>query len=228
MLGELKSQGSLDYSKPQVSLFCASPRKGKSVAIKYTILHQTLSDQVPDEGKYKFGIVFTGSKFNNDYDYIPDEHVYEWDEHEEVLESYLAALQEMKENTGFIPPNFCVFDDVVGLMSKFDGQLNNFFSVHRHYNCHVFIAVQHLNTGSSTLLREVTTKAYMFAASGFNTIKSLFESFGQSFENLNQFKEFFLENTKHEYSALVYDSDAEAFFMFLAPDVSDLDVQISY
>ena len=218
----------LDYSKPQVSLFVASPRKGKSNAIKYTLLHNTLSDQVPDEEKFKFGIVITGSKFNNDYDYIPDDHVYEWDEHDEVLENYLTALQQMKEDTGSIPPNFCVYDDVVGLMSKFDGQLNNFFSVHRHYNCHIFIAVQHLNTGSSTLLREITTKAYMFAASGFNTIKSLFESFGQSFENLNEFRQFFLDNTSEEFAALVYDSDAEAFFSFKAPDMSEVEIQISY
>ena len=211
-----------------MSLFVASPRKGKSNAIKYQILNNTVGPDIAQENRYQFGIVITGSKFNNDYKYIPQDYVYEWDDHEDVLENYLETLQNFKEDTGKIPKNFVVYDDVVGLMSKFDGQLNNFFSVHRHYNCDIYIAVQHLNTGSSTLLREITTKAYMFSASGFNTIKSLFESFGQSFENVSEFKEMFLEMTQEPFVALVYDSDTESFFNFKAPDMSEIDVVLEY
>ena len=218
---------SLDYTHPTVSLFVASPRKGKTNCIKHQIMVNSYFSE-DDKTKFQFGIVITGSKFNNDYKYIPEDYVFEWDDHEEALENYLNTLQQMKEDYGKIPPNFVIYDDTVGLMSKFDGQLNNFFSVHRHYNCHVFIAVQHLNTGSSTLLREITTRCFMFSASGFNTIKSLFESFGQKFEKFPEFRSFFLEHTKEDYTALVYDDEEERFFTFRAPDMSDVNVTLEY
>ena len=218
---------SLDYSYPQVTLLIGSPRKGKSNAIKYFLLNQMLNPAIPDEKKYKFGIVMTGSKFNNDYKYLPQDYVFEGVDHEE-LDNYLEALEEMKEESDYIPPSFVCFDDLVGILSKFDGPLNNFFSKFRHYNVHLYISVQHISTGASTLLREITTKAVMFNAQGHNTINHLFESFGQSFERYRDFKDFFLEHTKEPYTALVRDADDETFSTFKAPDMSDVDVHVNY
>ena len=81
-----------------------------------------LNPEIPDEKKYKFGIVMTGSKFNNDYKYLPQDYVFEGVDHEE-LDNYLEALEEMKEESDYIPPSFVCFDDLVGILSKFDGPL---------------------------------------------------------------------------------------------------------
>jgi hypothetical protein len=73
--------------KPSVLLFVGKPSKGKSNAIKWFILKHSV-----DIKMYNFGIVFTRTKFNEDYDYIDNRFVYgNYDQN--ILAQYLNNLQ---------------------------------------------------------------------------------------------------------------------------------------
>ena len=82
-----------------------------------------------------------------------------------------------------MPPNFVLFEDLIGLIRKQDPFLISFFGSHRHTNTHIIFAFQHLNTGASTLLREITTHALCFNSKQMNTMESIWLNYGQLFEN---------------------------------------------
>ena len=212
----------IDFTNPQVVLLIGKPKRGKSNALKYFILKNSVDNEI-----FKKGIIFTGSKFNNEYSFVEDDYIFEGYD-EEVLDAYLEELKREKEATGKIEPSFVVFDDLTGILSKFDGKLINFLTRHRHYNISVFLATQHLNTGTSTGLREVTTQAVMFHSSGFNTIKSLHLNFGSAFDKYEDWKKFFWDNTQEPFTALLYDSIEEEYSQFRAPCMDDVDIKLKY
>ena len=212
----------IDFSKPRVILLIGKPRRGKSNSIKYFILKNS-----GERKHFKFGLVFTGSKFNNDYNYIPDDYIFEGYQ-ENVLENYLLELEQMKKKDGKIPPSFIILDDLVGILNKYDGHFTNFVTKHRHYNITIFLAVQHLNTGASTTLREVCTHALMYRSSGYNTIKSLWLNFGQRFDKYNDWKKFFVEHTTEPFTALLYDASNEVYSEFRSPYMGDVNVKLKY
>lgn len=204
--------------KPSVLLLVGKPGKGKSNAIKWFILKHTLNDKL-----YKFGIVFTRTKFNEDYNYIDQNFVYD-NYSGDVLKSYLDKLQQQKMQKQEIPRNFVIFDDLIGLLSKSDPFLTNFFGTHRHTNTDIYLATQHLKTGASTTLREITTYAVLFGSRQKNTIEALFENFGQLFDDIQSFKEHYFNVTSEPFTAMLYDNRNEDidsnYLSFKAPDMS--------
>lgn len=215
-------QCDVDFSHPRVVLLIGKPRSGKTNTIKYWLLKNTVKKKV-----FKQGLVFTGSKFNNDYDYLPDKLVYEGYQ-PDVLDNYLDVLEQTKKETGKIEPSFIVFEDLVGILSKFDGHFINFTTKHRHYGITILLAVQYLNMGANTTLREITSHALMFKSTGFNTIESLWKNFGQKFDKFNDWKEFFAEHTKEPFTGLLYDALDETYCEFRSPYVGDVDVKLKY
>ena len=93
----------IDFTYPQVVTTIAKPRSGKTFAIRWMILKNTI-----DKRHFKYGIVFTRTgKWNKDWDFIPDKYVYE-DYDPEVLQSYLDGIK--KQET--MVPSFIAFDDI--------------------------------------------------------------------------------------------------------------------
>lgn len=191
----------INFSKPQVGVYIGRPRLGKSNAVKYHILKNTISK----EPKFKFGIVFTRTKFNKGYDYIPDNYVYQ-EYKPSILRKYMNGLEKMITNNEKIAPNFVIFDDLQGVLNRNDPLLTNFVSSHRHYNCSVFFCFQYMY-GASPLLRECATYAVMFNSKGNRTLQGLFENFGMLFDNFNDFKKHFFKVTKKPYHAMLYRQD---------------------
>lgn len=204
-----KNQKDIDFSKPQVILAVGKPRRGKSHLIKYLILKNTVDNKI-----FQFGIVFTRTKWDSDYKYIPKQHVFEGYQ-PEVLKLYLEHLTEMKNP----PPNFVVFDDLLGALNNNDGELQNFIISHRHYNTTIFLAAQFLNKGSSTTLRECCTDAFMFNSMQFLTIKALFENFGQGYRSVAKFKKAFFKCTSEPFTAMWFNNDQGAYYCYRAPKV---------
>lgn len=73
-------------------------------------------------------------------------------------------------------------------------------------------------------LRECTTIAVLFNSKGHRTIEGLFENFGQLFDNIKEFKQYFLELTSEKYVAMLYlqdeDNIEENYLYFKAPLMS--------
>ena len=162
----------LDFENPQVVVCVGKPKRGKSWTTRYLILKNSVDQKI-----FKYGIVFTRTKWNKDYDYIPEEYVYDTYD-SEILENYLQGLQNAEK----IEPNFVVFDDQQGLINRNDPVLQNFVACHRHFKCTIFFNFQYLY-GSSPLIRECTTIAILFNSKGERTLRGLYENFGQLFEN---------------------------------------------
>ena len=206
----------IDFTEPQVIVCVGKPKSGKSVITSYFVKKYSL------EGIFKFGIVFTRTKFNNDYNYVPKKYIFT-EYKPEILKKYMNGLEKMKKKKGKIPPNFVIFDDHQGILNRNDPTFINFISCHRHYKSTVFLNFQYLY-GASPTLRECTTVALLFNSKGKRTLNGLFENFGQLFDNYEDFKDYFLSLTKKKHVAMMYVQDIDElkdnYLYFKAPDMS--------
>lgn len=220
----------IDLSKPACLLFVGSKGRGKTNALRYIILKNSL-DNFPESAKFEFGICFTRTSYNSDYNFLPSDHVYSGYD-EEVHQKYLAALEEQIAKGKEVPPNFIIFDDLIGLLSKNNPFLTNAFSIMRHTNTYYFLATQHLKTGANTTLRELCDYAIVFNSKATNTIVSLYENVGQLFENVGDFKRNFWDITKEPYTAMLYmqnvDNIDDNYMCYKAPDTSNWNYQLDY
>ena len=206
------------------------PRKGKTNCARFIVQKHSL-DRFRGCAKFEFGIAFVRSKFAHDYDFLPDEYVYEGYD-QEALARYLNGIEDYIGQGNKPVPNYVIFDDLIGLLSKNDPFLINFFGLHRKFGTTILLCTQHLKTGASTTLREVCTHAIMFNSKTFNTITSLYENFGGLFSNLQQFKECLQETTKEPYTAMLYLQDEDDinknYLKFKCPDTSNWNYTLEY
>lgn len=219
----------LDFTTPQICVFLGKPKKGKSWALRWNILKQTVDNKI-----FQYGIVFTRTKFNGDYDYLPDEYVYE-DYDPMILQQYLDGLKKLDPEQ--IQPSFIIFDDIQGVLSSLDPVLTSLNACHRHFKISIFYCFQYIyGRGSTPVLRECTTMAFLFNSKGKRTLEALYENFGQLFDSFQEFKDYFLACTKPKYTAMLYiqdiDNKDENYLQFKAPSPKDMkhvkDVQIEY
>ena len=156
---------------------------------------------------------------NQDYSYVPEDYVYE-DFDPLVLQQFIDGISKLEDK----PPCFCIVDDQQGLLNRNDPTLLNFISIHRHLNCSIFFNFQYLY-GSMPTLRECTTIAVLFNSKGHRTIEGLYECFGQLFDNIKEFKQYFLELTSEKYVAMLYlqdeDNIDENYLFFKAPNMGE-------
>ena len=189
------------FKFPSVILAVGKAKRGKSTMIKQIVLGKCLA------GYYQFGIVFCKTKFNHGYDWLPDKAVIEGFD-EQVLDKYLSALKQHRQQTKQAINNFIIFDDLQGILTG-TSQINNLLSTFRHYGSSIFICVQYLNQGVSTTIRENTDYVIAFNSKTENTIKSLWKNFGQMFNNYTEFKQHFLRTTSKPYTAMLFNEDEE-------------------
>ena len=96
----------LDLSDPSVLLFCGKPKRGKTSNLRYTVLKHSL-DKFKGSANFEFGICFSRTGWNGDYDFMPSDYVYTGGYDEEVLRKYVrkfgydAATQEGLESAAF-------------------------------------------------------------------------------------------------------------------------------
>ena len=191
----------LDFTTPQVVTCIGKPKRGKSYAVRWMIMKQTL-----EKKHFKYGIVFTKTgKFSKDYNYLPDEYVFE-DYDPEVLQAYLDGIKEQKT----IVPSFIIFDDIQGVLDSSDPVLTSLIACHRHYKVSLFFCFQYIyGRGSTPVLRECTTIAILFNSKGDRTLRALYENFGQLFDDYKSFKDYFLNLTSEDFVAMLYLQDID-------------------
>ena len=214
----------IDWNTGQIIVSIGRPKKGKSNSTKYFILKNAL-----ERGIYEFGIVFTKTKFDNEYNYLPDEYVYQGYE-PEILQQYLDGLEQMEK----IPKNFIVLDDMVSVIDRNEPVLSNLISTHRHYgNMDIFINTQYMySTVNTPLFRECTSVALMFSTKMKRSIQGMYDCYGQLFDNVEEFKKHLLKSSKERYTAMVYIQDIEDkednYLIFKAPDMSKVKYKLDY
>lgn len=189
--------------KALLVVFVGKSYRGKSYFLKYL-----LSDRL-QSGKLKFGLVFTSTRFNDDFtSFLPSNRVIEGYD-EETLKKYFDNLKKIKKNLKNgkeMQPNFIVFDDLSGILENDTPFFQNFITTCRHLGTSVFIAVQYLSgkRAISTTMRQQTTHAIMFHSKMKNTTENLYNSYGQMFDTYKEFKNHYDEVTTGDYKAMLY------------------------
>jgi hypothetical protein len=190
--------------EPLFVVLVGKSMKGKSYMMRYLIQYKFR------KGDYKFGLVFTKTNFNGDWNFIPQKAIKEG-YNEEILMKYIDNLKAIKEKEGSIEPNFIIFDDLIGVLNNQTEWFVNFCGTVRHFNTSVFIAVQYLTgrNAISPIMREQTTHAILFNSRTRNTLDNLYQSYGGLFPSFNEFKDYFLKTTDEKYTAMLYKEDID-------------------
>ena len=205
--------------KPQIMCFIGKPESGKSHLIK-SMLYDYAKHKY-----FKFGVTFVRTKFNHDYDYLPDRYVSE-DFDIDKLKKHINKLRDWrKKNNKKVPPNFVIFDDLLGQIDWYDQWMTNWVASFRHTSTSIFITAQYLQSkgGISTVrvLRECTNLAFIFNTKFKNSLKGLFEAYGQLFDNYDDFVRHFQKITRQKHHCLIYKADEEDisynYLDFIAP-----------
>lgn len=141
----------------------------------------------PKDQRLKYGMVFSGSLFNGDYDYIDSNYTVQGYS-EEQLEIYVNWLRKQKQEKGDkMESNFLIFDDVVGILDSNTSFFSNFITTFRHTKTTIFICVQYLKRNISTTVRGCINHAILFNEKTERSRRAYWEDFGQAFPKFEDF-----------------------------------------
>ena len=181
-------------------MFVGSSESGKSFLLRSFLTSLLLARKV------KFGIVFTTTKFNSGYDWLPDRFVYT-EFSQEVLHEYLRILVAIKQQHGQLPPSFIVLDDIINSINQSAKWWNEFLATYRHYNITLFVTTQHVNR-AMPLLREQASYAYIFRLHTIKAIQATYDSYGQLFPRMKEWQAFLSKHTAKDYTCVVVKKEA--------------------
>lgn len=174
---------------PCVFLIAGAPGSGKSYLTKHLIY------QYCKNRKFNHGLVITNTSFNDGYSFVPAKYVHSYYD-EAVLQKFLDTQIESKE------PAFLVLDDCLGKAQFNSKFFMSFITTYRHYNITVFLTTQYIYA-IPPVIRECCTYSYMFQQTTLRSNNALFETFGQCFENMKEFKAFLASHITEEYGTVV-------------------------
>lgn len=210
----------LDPKNAKILLMVGKPNSGKSY------LTRAFFKYWADNHFFKFGVVFTGTKFQHQFDYLPDECVI--DGYNDLkLRNYITKLQQMtdalRKTTGdkhsMLPPNFICYDDITGLLSP-TSWFNNWLANFRHTNTTLIFCAQYLRSNNTicTALRSYINYAFCFEPDSLLALKALHETFGNRYEKFKRFKRDILAVTNEKYGCFMYNADEKKYGSMRAPD----------
>lgn len=187
------------FNKSCIITLFGKSNSGKSYLTRY-LVHQALLSK-----KFKQVIVFCPTKFNNDFDFLPDECLVEGYD-EEFLSVYLSNLKAYAEKHKKIPPaSLLIFDDVIGDLKQTD-LFEHFCSTFRHYGCSMILSSQLCSKGVGTVLRTQSNYSFIFRQFDLRQKKSIWENFG----NMMSEKDYYLlldEMTSEDHRCMFVNRD---------------------
>ncbi len=189
----------LPTEKSSFLVIAARPASGKSHLIKYLLL---LNHPDYTHTPFAYGIVFTNTAFNKDYEsFIPAEFIHS--QYDPVILENLMKIQENQINsTGQAPRAFVIFDDMLNLKMIGSQLFLNLSTQYRHFNITVILSSQYIYR-VSTVARECATAAVLFKQTTKRSIEALFESYGGGFDSLKEFSAYL--NKLEKYQFVSYD-----------------------
>jgi hypothetical protein len=190
---------------PAVYIMCGKSKQGKSFMSRSIIKRQAQA------GQFKCGLVFTTTKFNGGYNWLPSNMVITgYDEN--ILKKYLNKMKHYRETHNDTPlPNFIVFDDCGHSVNWNDPLLSVFINTPRHFGTSVFIMVQFCRGLILPNVREQADYVFLWNQRTAGSIQATYENFGTGFENLDKFKQTLNAVTKTPYQCLFVNNDETEF-----------------
>jgi len=184
----------MNLRAPFFLIIAGKPESGKSYLIKYLMM---LNNPQYSGDPFQYGIVFTKTKFNGGYDYLPQKFV-----HSIYREEVLRNLLRIQSETQAQYRCFVIFDDC---LEAFNSNLFTDLSTqYRHYNISLIVSTQYIYKVPPTF-RECASAAAIFRQTTERSIRALYDSFGQWFKDYGDFCEYLLENTG-EHKFIMFDA----------------------
>ena len=185
-------------------------------------------------GHFKFGRVYVRTKFNKDFDFMPEKAVHQ-DFSLDKIQTYCNKLAKWREeNDGkMVPANVLVLDDMLGLLKSNDHRWINLLANLRHYGMTIIVTSQYFAAGGccTTQMRNQCDIALMWECRFARSRKAYFEAFGTFFQRQDEFERILDEATREKYSALVYNayyassSVHEMYYSFKAAEIQPFQIK---
>lgn len=195
----------MNITLPGLIIITASIGSGKSHFIKYIMYS--------NQKKFSYGIVFSHTAFNEkNFTYIPKQFI-----HSTYNPDILLNLMKIQESfpqesrpLAFVILDDCLFDSWVNCK-----YFNRLITQVRHYNIFVIISTQYVNK-VSPMIRENAMQVAIFQTDVERSLKSLYESYGQYFKTLQDFKTYIMKNTG-DYKFIWYDRKNKKYSIMRCP-----------
>lgn len=198
-----------DFQYPSIFIISGVCGSGKSHLLKYLLYSRTIDSTLSKKDKFQQILVFTGTKYNGFFDFLPSKYVMQGYS-ESKLKKYhdylMKKAEQCKKQGKEMPQNAIVFDDIAGLLNSRTGFFTNMISTFRHTNTSIFILIQYLVNACSPAMRSLANYVFAFADSTERARKNLFDLMGSGCNDPKEFTKLFSKTTEEEYTALLFNA----------------------
>ena len=167
----------MEIRSPSLNVVAGSCGLGKSHLVRY--LAYTLAVQK----KIDYAVYF--SMTPEELDYVPPDFVHFSFDEGKLAD--LMRLQKRLKSEGRPRSCLLVFDDCLGAVNFGSRLMTILVSQFRHYGLTVVFSTQYLYK-IPPLLRECATYAFIFRQSTLRSIQAAYDSYGQRYRSLQEFK----------------------------------------
>lgn len=207
---------------PGLVIICGYQGSGKSHLIRY-IMYQ-------NRKKFDWGIVFSNTEFvGTSFNYIDPRFV-----HSQFNETALVKMKEIHEGLvrgGKKPSGFVIFDDCLFGTQWKNKEFLSLMTQLRHYGITCILSCQYPQS-IPPVFRANAFQVAMFYTQARPALKAMYESYGQMFDNLNDFKKFLNDNTGDHgfvmYNARANDPTIESRYQVMKCPAEIPDFMIKY
>jgi len=186
---------------PANILLCGMTKSGKTHLLKCLMgLHADF---------FNYGVVISSTSFNGEYDYIPDDYVFE-DFDASVIDNIIAKQREyvIEQKAGKIrkvPECFIIIDDQLGILELH--QKRNMFDVlfakSRHLHITIFLSIQSCSYLSTTIR---SNSSYIFITKLKSSSVKMMYDVSRDFDTEDDFRKYLKKNCKN-YRVVMFDDN---------------------
>lgn len=204
-------------------LLCGKTNSGKTHLLKCLIgLHADF---------FNYGVIISSTSFNGEYDFVPDEFVFE-DFDPVIVENIMAKqrefVMEVKEGKRRkVPECFIVIDDQLGILELHQkkNMFDVLFSKSRHLHITIFLSIQSCSYLSTTIRANST---YVFITKLKSSSVRMMYDVSIGFDTEQEFKNYLKRNCK-EYRVIMFDdTDDENFTKIIRAPAEIPEFQLEY
>lgn len=157
---------------------------------------------------FNYGVCFSSTSFNNDYEFLPDEYVYE-DYQEEIVVNIMKNqrnfIEQYKQGKiKRIPEAFIIIDDQLGLLElhKKRNLFDILFAKSRHLHISIFLSIQTCAYLSTTIR---ANSMYVFITVIKNSSIKMMYDVSRGFNSENEFRDY-LDKNCVDYRVIMFDN----------------------
>jgi hypothetical protein len=182
---------------PAVIVIIGKSKQGKSHLMRSIVKRHAMN------GGFKAGIVFTQTKFNGGFDFMPDNLVISG-MNANMLKRYLNKMANYRRTHDDQPlPNFIIFDDMARSVDWNEPLFSTLINTPRHFGSTIIICCQYAKGLILPNVREQADYAFIFQQKTIDSLQASYSNFGSRLGTFDQFKSTLDDVTSRPHHCLV-------------------------